>query len=1232
MFLLPSQRSFCAAVQTAVKLRRYELDRAVTHTQTISARKTTGQETPKQTRRKTNNLKQTNEMREKQKETTGIQSRRKRRSQHGEPKVQKKVLHTGGDNSPNSCLVYIGKTRWRSLVDTGADISLISENMYKRLKKKSPIKPVSQTLQGAGGSPLKVLGTTEVTFQLGKKEYTHRCFVIKEASRNMIIGMDFLKKHRAVIYLNLEKLKLHDEYIDLEQDIHIASVVRLSVDVTIAPQSKVPVVGKIKQGPYFKVGQLCEFKQDDKSWTNEEPGLLFANSVSKLGSKGRCQVLVVNSTNKTYTLQKGSVIGTLAPLHDSETCTLAEVMKTKQPDLPTKPDFSAAQVPEQYRDILCPILEEYADVFAAHDNDFGRTDTVKMTIDTQGHAPIKQRPYRTPLAQQPIVNEALDDMMDKEIIERSNSPWASPIVLVKKKDGSTRFCVDFRKLNSATKPLAVPLPLIDDLLGVLGKAVFFTSLDLISGYWQVMMDEKDKEKTAFCTSHRGLFQFKVMPFGLMNAPGVFSQLISQVLEGCESFTTGYIDDILCFSDSLEDHLKHLKIVFQRLRQHGLKLKLRKCSFLQPETSYLGYRLTADGIKPEEDKVKAIRELEPPSSKKEVRSFIGSCSYYRKFLPNFSGIAKPLIELTKKNTRFKWEERHQEAFQFLKDSLTEIPFLAYPDLRKSFTLYTDASDLCIGACLTQTNEQGEELPVYFLSHKLSDTQTRWATIEKEAYAIFYAVQKLHYILYGAQFTIKTDHQPLIYLLNGPSNNRKVQNWMLQLSAYSCTIEHIKGTDNTMADMLSRAPTSPLTMSTDNTQMKTSDKIVENSDLDVDVPDQTYHVHTLDSGNFIPRRFAAYNARPEPVDLSLLGPELDMVNEQAKDPEVAKLVKEVQTKTGKSKSRYITQEGVLYYLSDPHGEARMRLYVPTQLRPNLIRSYHDDNGHFGVDKCYHTLARSYYWPNMFKDLWEYVSNCVRCNERNLKKIRPPISDTEIPPYAFAKVSLDMAGPFPLTLSGNKYIVSFVDWLSGWVEAFPVADKTADTIVYLLTTEIFPRFGCPLVLVTDNGGENVNQAMKETLDRLRIHHVKTSVFHPQSNAKVERSHRTMNDVLSKLMDNKRCNTWDLHLPQVLAAMRFNYNDSTGQSPFSLVYGRDVVLPVDSLLQPRRKYYGEAKHQILLEMQHEAFLRVHRGMRKQKRRQVRYADRAAREVDFKVGDPVYLRNHKKTSKLSPS
>ena len=360
------------------------------------------------------------------------------------------------------------------------------------------------------------------------------------------------------------------------------------------------------------------------------------------------------------------------------------------------------------------------------------------------------------------------------------------------------------------------------------------------------MNEKDKEKTAF-TCHKGLFEFNVMAFGLSNAPAVFQELMSIVLQGCNAFATAYLDDILVFSSTLEDHLEHLSIIFGKLRQHRLKLKLKKCSFLKMETHYLGFIINECGIKPDELKIDAIRSLPVPTCVREVRSFIGMCSYYRRFIPNFSQIAEPIVALTRKYAHFKWSDVHQKAFEFLKDSLTAVPLLVYPDSNKPYVLYTDASDTCIGACLTQECD-GDEKPIYYLSHKLSKSQCKWSVVEKEAFAIHFALQKLDYYLHNAQFIIKTDHTPLKYLLESPMQNKKIQLWALSMSGYNFSIEYIAGTTNTCADLLSRHPdnVSKALDSQENEEVE-SEKVL-------DVNDNLYEVHVIDSNQFDPKTFA------------------------------------------------------------------------------------------------------------------------------------------------------------------------------------------------------------------------------------------------------------------------------------------------------------------------------------------------------------------------------------------
>jgi transposase InsO family protein len=796
--------------------------------------------------------------------------------------------------------------------------------------------------------------------------------------------------------------------------------------------------------------------------------------------------------------------------------------------------------------------------------------------------------------------------------------------VVKKKDGSNRMCVDFRTLNKIVQPASFPLPLIDDLLALLGGSTCFSSLDMKSGYWQVQLEEGSKQKTAFAC-HKGLFQFNVMPFGLHNAPAVFQELMNIVLQGCEAFATAYLDDILVFSKNPEEHKEHIRIVFDRLRKHDLKLKLKKCHFFEDETEYLGFKVGKDGVRANPEKVKAIKNMPAPKSVRQVRGFIGTISYYRRFVPNFSQIAEPLIRLTKKYARFKWTPECQTAFDFLRDSLAVVPLLAYPDTNKPYVLYTDASDNCLGACLTQKTDDGEEKPIYFLSHKLSPTQTRWSTIEKERYAIYYSLQKLDHYLHNAQFVIRTDHKPLKYLLDAPMQNKKIQRWALSIAGYDCKIEYIMGTENHCADLLSRLPHGP-----EDEQTETIDDSGDEPDID----DRTFEIGTINSNRFDPKNFASCRIElPDEIskaDITLTG-DFDMKHEQEGDENIVKLQNRLHkgTATKFEQSHYFETKGIVYYLSQADSEdPRLRVYIPERLEALAIDQYHNRMGHMALDKTYDSLRLKYYFPNMYKKIHKHVEQCVTCQVRSDKKSKPPLQETDIPPYPFAKIGLDLSGPYPITLSGNKYIVAFIDLYSGYPEAYAIPDKSAHNIAHLLLEEIFPRHGCPLELLTDNGSENLNRKVKETLIAMNIHHITTSFYSPQANGRVERFHRTLHDVMAKKIQED-VSTWDLYLNQALAAIRFHVNESSRFSPFYLLYNRDVVLPLDTILQPRRRYMGEDQHQIALQEQHKAFVRVHRNMKAAKKRQKEIADRHSKEVRFEVGDSVYLKNHRRTNKL---
>ncbi|KAK6167883.1 hypothetical protein SNE40_021812 [Patella caerulea] len=1020
-------------------------------------------------------------------------------------------------------------------------------------------------------------------------------------------------------------------YVSLDNDAEISSVLRIANDVILKPQTRYIVHAKLKRHSYDSRQDVFMVEQATKGFVSSEPGLMVSNSLfsmerAKTFGK-RIPVFLVNGTNKTFRLKSGCVIGRAVDAFDSTIASVDQVLQgaSQCTNANLNEKFAKINVPDTERAKLFNLLRKNHDLFAISDSELGHTDTVKMTIDTGNHSPIKQRAYRTPLTSRPVVNEAIDDMLRNNIIKESNSPWSFPIVLVDKKDGTKRFCVDFRKLNKITKTVSWPLPLIEDMLGRLDKSEYFTTLDMKSGYWQVLVDEKDKEKTAF-VCHRGLFEFNVMPFGINNCPSIFSHLMARVLKGLEDFAIAYIDDILIYSRSKREHYEHIKLVFDRLRQHGLKLKPSKCNFFQQETKYLGFVITPQGIKTDQDKVCAIKGMDQPRTVKEVRSFMGMCSYYRRFIPNFSTIAEPLIKLTKKYAKFKWTSECQTAFEFLKESLTTVPLLAYPDPNLPYILYTDASDTSIGAALVQVHEDGNggkvERPIYFLSHKLSKSQVKWSVVEREAYAIHYALQKLDYYLHNAKFTIRTDHKPLQYLLESPMQNKKIQLWALGIAGFNCTIEYVPGKQNSIADLLSRVPS----------KQEANDNNSDGETIEPRTSDNMFEISAFNSNEFVPHNYAKCTVPdkdlPDKIDLNV--DNFDIEKEQNDDPEIVSIIKQLKANTGgsKTKNRFLLIDKVLYFISSPDDDPTLRLYIPQHLQNTVIKQYHDNNGHLGIDKTHDTIKRHYYFPNMYVRIHNHVNECVLCQSRSLTKQIPPMQFYDIPPYAFAKIGLDLSGPYPTTLSGNKYIISFICHFSGYAEAFAVKSKSAENVAHLLIEEIFPRYGAPLELVTDNGSENVNRIMEKTLKELNIKHVLTSFYHPQANARVERMHRTMHDILSKKIAESY-NTWDLYLNQTLAAIRFNVNESTKFSPFYLLYNRDPVLPLDNILKPRRKYLGTDPHEIALQNQHKAFLLVHKRLRKTQRKNAEYVNKNATDTLFKVGDPVYYKNHLQKHKL---
>ncbi|XP_066518865.1 uncharacterized protein [Hoplias malabaricus] len=459
-------------------------------------------------------------------------------------------------------------------------------------------------------------------------------------------------------------------------------------------------------------------------------------------------------------------------------------------------DLSPAQ-----RQELVELVERFRDVFSVTP---GRTQVVQHDIRTPVGVTVRQRPYRVPEARRTAIEEEVERMLSAGIIEPSNSPWSSPIVLVPKPDGSWRFCNDFRKLNEVSQFDSYPLPRVDDLIDRLGKARFISTLDLTKGYWQVALTPEARPKTAFSTP-AGHWQYRVLPFGLHGAPATFQRLMDVVLRPLLPFAAAYLDDVIIHSETWSEHVDHLRRVLSRLREAGLTANPRKCHLGLTEAHYLGYRIGRGLLRPQVRKVEAILNCPKPRSKKQVRAFLGLAGYYRRFISNFSSIASPLSDLTRKGQpeTVKWTPEAEAAFEQLKACLTSEPVLRSPDFNRPFRVQTDASERGLGAVLVQ-DFNGEEHPVLYISRKLTPPEQRYAALEREALAIKWAIEELRFYLTGRPFILVTDHAPLQWLARAKDSNPRVTRWFLSLQDFSFRVQHRAGVLHGNADALSRLP--------------------------------------------------------------------------------------------------------------------------------------------------------------------------------------------------------------------------------------------------------------------------------------------------------------------------------------------------------------------------------------------------------------------------------------------
>ena len=877
------------------------------------------------------------------------------------------------------------------------------------------------------------------------------------------------------------------------------------------------------------------------------------------------------------------------------------------------------------------VIKKYSFLFAMGTLDLGKTNLVKHKIELTDYTPIKDRYRRIPPHQYEEVRKHLKEMLDVGAIRRSNSPWASPVVLVRKKDGSLRFCIDLRKLNARTIKDAYSLPRIEDALDSLNGACIFTSLDLKSGYWQVELDESSIPLTAFTVGPLGFYECVRMPFGLTNAPATFQRLMESCLGELHlEWCIIYLDDIIIFSKNPDDHLTRLEGVFERLAKAGLKLKPSKCEFFRSSLKYLGHIVSKNGIATDPRKVKAILDWPRPKTVTEVRSFTGFTNYYRRFIKGYAKVARPLHELTsgengkKKHSKVQWTDRCQESFDSLKKICSESPVLAYADYAKPFVLHTDASTTGLGAVLYQKQEDGKERVIAYASRTLNRAERNYDAHKLEFLALKWAItDRFHEYLYGATFEVFTDNNPLTYILSTAKLDAMGHRWVASLGPYNFKLNYKPGKLNTDADSLSRINWQTV----DPTQVRATMDLAQVNRtivLDPEVKGQ----QSVDS--------------PFPGKALQVGLQVrKWRRRQQEDPEISKILEMMEQDTWstykytrlddesmkcyvKVRSELEVENELLYRrirLKDQE-EDTYQFVVPREYRLLALNLLHDQFGHLGIDRTTVLATGRFYWPHMTEEIRKYIQNCERCVRF---KQKPEISSLKPlkASYPLELVHMDF-----LRIGGkndkNANVLVITDHFTRYCQAYVTSNQQATTAAKVFINQFVTNYGYPEIILTDQAQAFNGKLYEAMCKEAKIKKIRTSPYRPQTNGQCERFNRTLMTMLGALPKEDKIN-WQDWVSTLVHAYNCTTTRVTGFSPYFLMFGREPRIPADETFgvtfpQTRRqtvKNYVETLRKRL----EWAYQTATEHIQKDVERRKLYYDRKSHCMNIVVGDIVLVR-----------
>ena len=1098
--------------------------------------------------------------------------------------------------------IMVNNKKMVGLMDTGSQVSIISENLFHTLFNPEELDPARHhyNLTALNGTPMPYLGIVRTKANIGEGDFDTILFI----QRNLDVRHDFL------IGMNIiNKLNVFEAATPVEEK---AAFIKYSgSSPTLIPANSSKIISAHCRDN-ITTSQLVEP-------INTGPAGLIVLTALVTPVKGQIKVSVMNPTDEDIIIQPKRRIGIV---NSARVARVSVVETNLGEEINPETEFNwdeldVTELSQEQAETLRSLLKKNRDCFAMNQDELGLCNLFQHRITLTTDVPIAQPYRRIPQSQLQEVREHLDTLLKNDIIQPSFSPYAAPIVIVRKKDGSIRMCCDYRALNSKTIKDAYPLPRMEECIDCLAGAKFFSTLDLASGYHQTAMHPDDQHKTAFTTPF-GLYSWSRLPFGLVNAPSQFSRVMQRVMSD-QLFKTLvlYLDDLLIYSSDFDEQLKRLEQVFNRLREVGLKLRPDKCSFAKSSVKFLGHILTSDGLTTDPEKTRAVQDFPKPETMTSLRSFLGLCNYYRKFVPNFAKIAKPLNErlhsVKKKGKLQGWNEECDTAFQQLKDALCQTPVLGYADFDKPFILDVDASGDGLGAVLAQKID-GQTKVIAYASRGVSLSERNmknYSSRKIELLGLKWAIcDKFRNYLLGTPVTVYTDNNPLAHLKKAKLSAVE-HRWVGEIAAFNITdILYRPGKENANADALSRypvtdhtkdegeeleyecyhvtakhnpesliAPSFPRPVALDTPSLVL--EAISHQTLIPPLPTTQLTNGCIQATMSIPNpQNPTIPSQSNPVDTNNESPIDNVIMQQGNDPTIAAIIPfirdgRVPSKTEKAnmtnaeiallkqKKRLRFKNQVLYRAAHSIEGETLQIILPDARKKEALRCAHELCGHQGVERSLALIKERYFWTDVTRDVTQHVKSCHRCQVAKL------------PPYPIHRPHGHLSANSPLEMistdfslmdraeDGTETVLVITDIFSKWAMAIGVRDQTALTVCRALIENWFPIFGAPYKLHSDRGKGFEATVVHHLCHHYGVDKTKTTPYNPAGNGVTERYNRTLCQLLQCLSTEQK-RKWPQYLKEVTYWYNATPHSSTGISPYMLLFGKPAPLPIDTVCDP--------------------------------------------------------------------